>query len=641
MINIKDLSFSLGTKVLFENTSFEINPSEHIGLIGRNGCGKSSMLKIFSEEYQAPTGTYNKMRGLKISFFNQDLLSLQTGKNLQDVVEEAFEEVNAWLLEIEEIAVALETDHSDKILNRLAELQNNVLAHDGYDISFKTARVLTGLGFTNDDLSKDFDQFSGGWRMRALLAKCILSTPDLLLLDEPTNHLDLPTIKWLEGYLATYPGTFIVVSHDRHFLDKVCNKILCVDNRKVSTWKGNYTDYQDQFTEQLELIQRAYSNQQKELKDQEKFIERFRSKASKAASVQSRIKLLDKIERIELPDMDKRAMRLKLKPNKQPGRFIFNINEVSKAYADKEIFKNASAAIEKGGKVALIGPNGKGKSTLLRILAGQESHLGSVSLGHNVEVAHYAQHQLESLNPQFTIWDEMQSHCKGFTDQEIRNVLGSFMFSGDDVDKYIRVLSGGEKARVALAKIVTSGANVLLLDEPTNHLDMQSVELLAGALIDYDGSFVLVSHDQHFISLVANTVWVINDGNIFEYPGDYEEFSNSKYVDKLENVPVKRDSTTKPLEKKPESAQNTTQQREHQKNLSRVKDKIEKIEEELENLDSKISEKMEILADVKTYETAGLHEKLTVELDTLHTSKNELTEKWELLYLELEEIEKK
>ena len=640
MINLKELTFSLGTKVLFENTSFEVNQGERIGLIGRNGCGKSSLLKIFSGEYQAPTGSYQSMRGLKLVFFNQDLLSLQTGKTLQLVVEDAFNDVLDWLQEIEDIADSLEFDASEKKLIRMSELQNMVLAHDGYNISGKTARVLNGLGFTTEDLSKPFDQFSGGWRMRALLAKCILSEPDLLLLDEPTNHLDLPTIKWLETYLASYNGAFIVVSHDRHFLDKVCNKILWVDNRKVTTWKGNYTDYLNQWLEQLEIIQKAYTNQQKELKDQERFIERFRAKASKSSAVQSRIKMLDKMDRIELPDIDKTSMRLRLKAKKQPGRFIFKIDEIDKAFGENVIFEKASAALEKGGKVALIGPNGKGKSTLLRILTGQEPYAGKVEVGHNVEISHYAQHQLEALNPSFTIWEEMRSFCEAFTDQEIRNVLGSFMFGGDEIDKPIRVLSGGEKARVALAKIVSSGANVLLLDEPTNHLDMQSVEILADALSEFDGSFVLVSHDQHFISLVANTIWVIDNGAVFEYPGDYEEFSNSKFSDKLDFSNDK-----KPLKKvEPVFVEPTNQEkavlREKQKNITRVKDKIAKIEEEVIIIDKQIAEKMNTLALPETYSNKIQFNSITAELNKLGIDKSNLNEKWETLFLEVEELEK-
>jgi ATP-binding cassette subfamily F protein 3 len=375
------------------------------------------------------------------------------------------------------------------------------------------------------ELQNPYSSFSGGWRMRAMLAKCILEQPDVLMLDEPTNHLDLPAIQWIEQYLTTFEGTIIVVSHDRHFLNRICNKIIEIENRRITTYTGNFEEYIEQKSEQGELIEKAYKNQQDKIRQEERFIERFKAKASKAKAAQSRMKLLEKVERIELPEGEAAAMNIKLQVSTQPGRRLYELKNVNKSFPHIELIKEAEAAIERGDKIALIGANGKGKSTILRILFGSEPFEGSRTVGHNVKTAFFAQHQLESLKAENNILDELSYSSTQKTEMELRAVLGAFLFTGDDVFKKIKVLSGGERSRVALAKIIISDANFLLLDEPTNHLDMQSVEILIQALQNYEGSYIAISHDRYFLSQIANKIWWIDEEkSMRNYGGTYDEY---------------------------------------------------------------------------------------------------------------------
>ncbi|MFM7838044.1 MAG: ABC-F family ATP-binding cassette domain-containing protein, partial [Chitinophagaceae bacterium] len=381
-----------------------------------------------------------------------------------------------------------------------------------------------GLGFSPADLQRPFQEFSGGWRMRVILAKMILQQPDLLLLDEPTNHLDLPSIEWLEKYLAHYPGAVVIVSHDKTFLNRMVNKIVELYQQELHIYNGNYDFYEKEKTIRIDLQQKAYENQQDYIRQQERFIERFKAKASKAAQAQSIQKRLDKLNRIEDVQLERPSIKINFGLDKVPGKIIAELKHIGKSYGANAILHDGTAEINRGDKIALIGANGKGKSTLLRIIAGSEPFTGDRRWGHNVVESFYAQHQLESLHLQYSVLEEL-NHCGSqLTEQEIRNLLGCFLFGGDDVEKKIRVLSGGEKARVALAKTIVSRANFLLLDEPTDHLDMHSVDLLAEALQKYHGTYIFVSHDRYFISKAANKIWEIADGEIKEFRGNYEEW---------------------------------------------------------------------------------------------------------------------
>ncbi len=524
MIALTDIGFEFGGRFLYRNANWHIKPNERIGLIGLNGTGKSTLLRIIDGEYSLTEGTMSKPKDLSIGFLNQDQLSFDSEECILNVAMTAFAEALRLEKEIEEIIVQLETDHSDEIIQKLSDKQEAFEQYDGYNIRHKTEKILEGLGFTTAQLAQPFNKFSGGWRMRVLLAKMLLQEPNLLMLDEPTNHLDLPSIIWLEEYLRSYKGTVIVVSHDRFFLDKMVNKIVEVSMQKIFEYSGNYSFYLSQKSERMELQQRSYDNQQQFIKDQERLINRFKAKASKASMAQSRVKMLDRIERIEAPEDDNREINIQFRVAQQPGRFIAEFEDVSKSYPDIEILKHAFGKIERGDKIALIGANGKGKSTLLRLMAGTDSFEGEIKKGHNVKQAFYAQHQLESLNLQNEILQELVEFGTDRSETELRTILGCFLFEGDSVFKKIKVLSGGEKARVALAKTLLTEANFLLLDEPTNHLDMRSINILIQALEGYEGSFVVVSHDRFFVSQIANKIWWIEDGEIKEYLGSYEEY---------------------------------------------------------------------------------------------------------------------
>jgi ATP-binding cassette subfamily F protein 3 len=525
LIGLQNVTFEFGARAIVTDASWHIQPGERIGLIGYNGTGKSTLLKLLVGQYTPSKGTVEKGKDTTIGYLHQDLLSFDTSETITEVALGAFERVRALEKEIEALGIALEANPEDNdILIKYTDALHELDILDGYNIEHKAEEVLHGLGFTNTDLARPYKEFSGGWRMRVLLAKMILQAPDVLLLDEPTNHLDLPSIEWLEKYLLHYKGSVVIVSHDKYFLNKMVNKIVEVYQQQLNFYTGDYAYYEVEKVQRVEIQQRAFENQQDYIRQQERFIERFKAKASKAAQAQSIQKRLDRLDVIEDVQIERPNIRINFAVDKTPGKVLVDLKGVSKSYPAQTILANAFAEIERGDKIALIGANGKGKSTLLRIVAGMESYEGERVWGHNVDESFYAQHQLESLNLNNTILQEVQECGTKKTDLELRALLGCFLFGGDEIDKKIKVLSGGEKARVALTKTIISKANFLMLDEPTNHLDMATVELLAEALTKYDGSIILVSHDRYFISKTANKIWEIEDEQIIEFKGDYAEW---------------------------------------------------------------------------------------------------------------------
>ena len=524
LAGLQNLTFEFGARAIVEDATWHIHPGERIGLIGYNGTGKSTLLKLFAGEYLPSKGTVERSRSTSIGYLHQDLLSFDTSETILQVAMGAFERVMQVQKEIELLGIELEKEENEEKLIKYTDLLHEMDVLDGYNVEHKTEDVLHGLGFKQEDIVRPYKEFSGGWRMRVLLAKMILMKPDLLMLDEPTNHLDLPSIEWLEKYLLHYQGAVIIVSHDKYFLDRMVNKIVELYQRKLIIYSGNYTYYQQEKEVRIEMQQRAFENQQDFIRQQERFIERFKAKASKAAQAQSVQKRLDKIERVEEASLERPNMRINFSVEKTPGKVLCTLKNVNKEFGPIQILNAADAEIERGDKIALIGANGKGKSTLLRIIADREKFDGERIWGHNVAESFYAQHQLEHLKLDNNLVEELQTAGSKKTDLELRTILGCFLFSGDDVDKKIRVLSGGEKARVALAKTIISKSNFLMLDEPTNHLDMHSVDLLAESLNNYEGSLILVSHDRYFISKTANKIWEIKDGKIIEFKGGYEEW---------------------------------------------------------------------------------------------------------------------
>jgi ATP-binding cassette subfamily F protein 3 len=547
LAGFQNMTFEFGARTILEDATWHIQPGEHIGLIGYNGTGKSTLLKLLAGEYTPSGGTVERSRSTSIGYLHQDLLSFDTGDSILKVAMGAFDKVLAVEKELEQLVTEMEDEEkagkpqSETLLLNYTDKLHEMDLLDGYNIHHKTEEVLQGLGFSNAHLLRPYREFSGGWRMRVLLAKMILQKPDLLLLDEPTNHLDLPSIEWLEKYLKNYQGSVVMVSHDKFFLDRMVDKIVELYQQSLHFYNGNYSFYEKEKEMRITIQQKAYENQKDYIRQQERFIERFKAKASKAAAAQSAMKRLDKIDRIENVEMERPDMRIQFRIDRPPGKVLVQLKDLTKSFGDNVIIQHAEAEIERGDKIALIGANGKGKSTVLRIVAGTESFTGERIWGHHVDASFYAQHQLESLNLNDSVLEEMKHAGSGKNELELRTLLGCFLFSGDDVEKKIKVLSGGEKARVALAKTIAGKANFLLLDEPTNHLDIHSCELLAEALNKYQGSYILVSHDRFFISKTANKIWEIEDGRIKEFKGTYDEWVewNKRMSAQAKPVPVK------------------------------------------------------------------------------------------------------
>lgn len=594
LIGLQNVTFEFGARVIVADATWHIQPGDRIGLIGYNGTGKSTLLKVLVGEYTPSKGTVEKGKDTTIGYLHQDLLSFDTNDSILEVAMGAFEKVKQLEREIAELGKILETKEDEALLMAYTDKLHELEVAGGYTIHHRTEEVLQGLGFQNADLHRPYKEFSGGWRMRVLLAKMILQQPDVLLLDEPTNHLDLPSIEWLEKYLKHYRGSVVIVSHDKFFLNRMVNKIVELYQQQLHVYVGDFDFYEKEKELRIELQQKAYENQQEYIRQQERFIERFRSKATKAAAAQSAIKRLDKIERIENVSLERPNMRINFQVEKQPGKIICELKNIDKKFGISTILQNASAEINRGDKIALIGANGKGKSTLLRIVAGTETFEGLRNWGHNVEESFYAQHQLEALNLNNSILDEMKECGSNKNELELRTLLGCFLFSGDDSDKKIRLLSGGEKARVALAKVIVSRSNFLLLDEPTNHLDMHSVELLAEALNNYEGSYLLVSHDRFFISKTANKIWEIVDHQIKEFKGTYQEWVewNERMAKQNSSKKEGKAATPQPVKEVAFQKNNTPfnqPEKQQKKELAQVKRKFQQTEALLETLNEKKS----------------------------------------------------
>jgi ATP-binding cassette subfamily F protein 3 len=622
MLSISNLSFYFGSRALYDGANLHIKPRAKIGLIGANGTGKSTLLRLISGEYTPDGGNISKSGECTIGFLNQDLLSYQTDDSILEVAMQAFERQLELQKLIDKVLHKMETNYEDKDVDLLAKLQEEFERLDGYTIQSKTEEILEGLGFTTADLSQPLRLFSGGWRMRVMLAKLLLQKPSLLLLDEPTNHLDLPSIEWVEKYIHDYEGSIVVVSHDRYFLDRTIDHIAEVSGAKITLYPGNYSFYTEEKTLRNEVQKGAFENQQAQIRQTERFIERFKAKASKAKQVQSRVKALDRIDIIDDVIDEKAKVNFKFNFGTQPGRFILFLEHVTKAYGEKVILKNTSATINRGDKIALIGANGKGKSTLLRVISGTEQIEGERRIGHNVIESFFAQHQLESLSVENTLLEELKSTGTTKTEMELRSVLGCFLFSGEEVFKKIKVLSGGEKSRVALAKVLISEANFLLLDEPTNHLDMQSVNILIQALQQYEGTYVVVSHDRYFVSNIANKIWYIEDNEVKEYPGTFDEYETWMATRTSEEVP-----TSKTKEKpKPELApvEHITKSKSTEKEIEKLEAQIMTLENELET----IEHDMAALAQASKFDDL---KKLELNRTEVQQKLDETTTAWELL----------
>ncbi len=536
MIQLKDICLSFGSREIFKDLNWNIKGGKRIGLLGPNGEGKTTLLNIIAGFTKTDSGSVITSPSHTVGYLPQEVEDSDSRRTVLEEALTAFGKIIELEREMESVRESLDsiTDKSSydygKALHRLDSLQNELKARDSHTTVFRTEKLLTGLGFETEELNAPLSTFSGGWRMRVALAKLLLVNPDVLLLDEPTNHLDIESIDWLENYLTEFSGTVILVSHDQYFLDRMVDTIAELSMGSITEYTGNYTSYIEERRSRLDIHKSAYENQQRKIRETERFIERFRYKNTKAKQVQSRIKMLEKLERIPPPPSDGAVMHFKFPEPERSGKLVMNISEFSKSYrrdeyGDVSVFVKAGPlTISRGDKIALIGKNGAGKSTLARILLGIEAFDGERKVGHNVEVTFFAQHQAETLDPAKTILGELESEASLQNETEIRSLLGAFLFSENDVYKKISVLSGGEKSRVALAKTLLSPKNLMILDEPTNHLDIQSRNVLINALKQYKGTFVVVSHDRHFLDEVANKIWYAENSFVITYLGTYSEF---------------------------------------------------------------------------------------------------------------------
>lgn len=640
MISINNLTYHIGARVIYDEANLHIKPKDKIGLIGLNGTGKSTLLKMIAGEITPDGGDISKSGDCSIGFLNQDLLSYQSDEPILEVAMQAFADTLEIQHRIDKVLAEMENNYRDELVDKLTKLQERFEALDGYTIQSRAEEILEGIGFSTSDLRRPLREFSGGWRMRVMLAKLLLEKPSLLMLDEPTNHLDLPSIQWVENYLKSYDGAVVVVSHDRQFINNTVNTIVEVTGQKLVSYSGNYDFYLEEKQLRNEIQKNAYENQQQKIRQTERFIERFKAKASKARQVQSRVKALEKLDLIDDVLDENAKVNFRFNFTKPSGRHVIQLRNVSKSYGDLTILKHADAHIERGDKIALIGANGKGKSTLLRIIYGSEQFEGERQEGYNVIKSFYAQHQLEALNVNYEILEEMKASGTDKTEMQLRSVLGCFLFTDEDVFKKIKVLSGGEKSRVALAKTLISEANFLLLDEPTNHLDIQSVNILIQALQQYEGSFIVVSHDRFFVSQIANKIWYIENNKIKEYPGTYDEYT--WWREKQEATQPQPDEPKKaaPVEKEKRPAVEDNETRERQRQLKNLRKRLEEIEAGILEQEIVVEGIEKELANPEIYESPEVSAQVNERYQLAKDQLEQLNAEWEEVGLKIEELEK-
>ncbi len=588
MLNIHKLSVSFQGDYLFENISFRLRGGDRVGLIGKNGAGKSTLLKLLSGDLEYTEGQIaQEKKDLRIGFLRQDI-DFALGRTILEEAYQAFVEIKALELQLEDINVQLaeRTDYESQVYHDLMvglnEVQEQYEILGGYNYQGETEKILLGLGFKREDFNKLTDTFSGGWRMRIELAKLLLQPNDILLLDEPTNHLDIESIIWLEQFLNNYSGAVVIVSHDKMFLDNVTNRTIEIVLGKIYDYPRAYTKYLVLREEQKTLQLASQKNQQKQIEQTEKLIEKFRAKASKATMAQSLIKKLDKIERIEVDEDDNSVMTLKFPVSTTPGKVVVEATQISKEYGDLKVLQHIDLMVDRGSKIAFVGQNGQGKSTLAKIIVGDLEAKGDVKLGHNVQIGYFAQNQAEYLDGSKTVLDTMIDAANETNRSKVRDILGSFLFRGDAADKYVKVLSGGERNRLALAKLLLQPLNVLIMDEPTNHLDIKSKTVLKTALQQFEGTLILVSHDRDFLQGLTSTVYEFKDQKLKQYLGDIDFYLEQRQVENLREVEKRTQVKT------PQKVAAPKQSYEDQKQLKSLNNRLSKVESSIATLERTI-----------------------------------------------------
>jgi len=641
MISLNGINVSFGGSTLFDNVSFLINPRDRIGLAGKNGAGKSTMLKLLAGEQSPTSGSIGKPKGVKIAYLPQDMVH-QHGKTVLEETATAFAEIQQLENRLTEINHELETRtdyESDSYSNLITEITDvshrlDILGSGNMDEEIE--KKLRGLGFERSDFTRQTSELSGGWRMRIELVKLLLQKPDILLLDEPTNHLDIESMQWLEEFMETFDGALVLISHDKKFLDNVTNRTIEISNKKIYDYKTNYSQYLILRQERREQQEAAAKNQQKIINKTQILIDKNRAKASKAAFAQSLIKKLDKMEIVEVDEADNSSIYFKFPPPAHSGNIVLTVENASKEYPGKPIFSGANFIIEKGDRVAFVGRNGEGKSTMMKMISKQTDFNGTVQLGGNILMGYFEQDQAEKLDVNKTVYDTIEELAVGDVRSRIRNLLGAFLFSGDDIDKKVKVLSGGERGRLALCKLLLQPYNLLILDEPTNHLDIRSKDILKRALLDYTGTLIIVSHDRDFLDGLVHKLYEFREGHVKEHLCDINEFMRKRKLERM----IELKSVVKPKKDekvKPAATNNTQPQEDSGKKIKQLQSKINKIESDIADLEKKISEADKILGQPDFY-TKPDSNSVLAEYQSLKTQLEEKFKYWEEVSAELSTI---
>ncbi len=640
MISLDKINLSFGGFELFKEISFLVNPKDRIGLIGKNGAGKTTLLKIISQNETPTSGAVGIPKDVSIGYLPQQMKISDT-RNLKEETEQAFHE----LLQIQQQIAKLNTEIAERedytseaylnILNKVTELNERFQLLGGDNYESELEKTLLGLGFERSDFGRPTSDFSGGWRMRVELAKLLLRKPDVFLLDEPTNHLDIESIQWLEDFLKDYNGAVVLVSHDKAFLNAVCNRTIEISLGKILDQKMNYSAFIEWKQEQREINLAAYRNQQKMIEDTERFIERFRYKSSKAVQVQSRIKQLEKLDRIEIEEEDNSTLKLNFPPAPRSGRVIVEGKNITKSYGDLLVLKDIDLTIENGEKVAFVGRNGEGKTTLARIIMSELEHEGTLNLGHNVKVGYFAQNQAQLLNEELTVFETIDEIAVGDIRTKIRDLLAAFLFRGDDIDKKVKVLSGGEKSRLAMIRLMLEPVNFLILDEPTNHLDMRSKEILKNALNNFTGTVLVVSHDRDFLDGLVTCVYEFRNKKAKQYLGGIFDFLYRKKMESLKELEVQKGKTNKTTNATPKQSSELTfeEQKEINRNIARLEKKVTTTEEEIATIEARIKEMDKILSSSENISDHSVYD----DYEKMKHKLEQVMYEWELVHEELEE----
>ena len=611
MLNVHNLSVSFQGEYLFEEVAFMLNAGDRVGLIGKNGAGKSTMLKLLSRELKPDSGTIAADKDVRIGFLKQDI-DFVKGRTILEEAYQAFGEIKTLEQKLDDIHHQIETrtDYESEsyhnLLDMLSDYTHRFDLIGGYQYQGETEKVLLGLGFQRSDFDKLTDSFSGGWRMRIELAKLLLQNNDILLLDEPTNHLDIESIIWLEQFLTTYSGAVVIVSHDKMFLDNVTNRTIEISVGKIYDYPKPYSKFLELRQEIREQQLASQKNQEKKIQQTEKLIEKFRAKASKASMAQSLIKKLDKIERIEVDEEDNAVMNVRFPVSVTPGKVVLEIDDVSKSYGEKEVLSHVSLLVERGSKIAFVGQNGQGKTTLAKMIIGETDYQGTIKLGHNVQLGYFAQNQADYLDGELTVLDTMYHAADDTNRMKIRDILGSFLFRGDEVDKKVKVLSGGERNRLALAKMLLSDFNVLVMDEPTNHLDIKSKNVLKKALQQFEGTLIIVSHDRDFLQGLTDKVYEFKNKNIKEYLGDIDFYLEQRAVANFREMEQQKETVSTPTKAAANAEKLSFEQQKQQKaaqnKLNKIENQIAALEEELKQMDMQMGQGVQSNDYYKEYE---------------------------------------